>query len=161
MWSWNHVALISCQVSLVCTSVPQPSAVQSEVPTGRDIRPGALLSGSRVRLSVKALPAWAHQLPGWNFTPGRAGQVLSGCVFAPVSQQPSSVLKDFAHEVITGLVLQVTLWCRPSGHQGSAAICLCCRTRGPAIAGARKASRCLQPNTWTWKMSMMKITIGR
>lgn len=58
----------------VCFSLICASSVSSEIITGRDIRFGAVLSGSGVRLLFKALSARARQLPGWNAASGRAGQ---------------------------------------------------------------------------------------
>ena len=57
---------------MICTS-----AVSSEIIGGRNVGFISVLFGSGVRLFFKALPARAHQLPGWNTAPCCAGQDLS------------------------------------------------------------------------------------
>ncbi len=139
--------------------------MSSEIIAGRDVRFGAVLSGSGVRLPFKALRAWAHQLPGWNVTSGRAGQDLSRWLHNPFPQAHHTCfgisISKMKQQNNFDFVLQVTLWCRPLGHQGSAVICWCCQTLSPARAGARKAFHCLLPNTWNSKMTLTEITTGR
>lgn len=47
--------------------------MSSEVTPGRDVRLGAVLSGSGIRLLLKAFYARGHQLPAGNSPPGGAG----------------------------------------------------------------------------------------
>lgn len=47
-----------------------------EIAAGRDVGFGAVLPGSGVRHLLEALPAGAHQLPGWDAASGREGQDL-------------------------------------------------------------------------------------
>lgn len=54
------------------------SPVSGEVTAGCDVRVSAVLSGSGIRLPLKALPARARQLPARNSAPGRAGQDRPG-----------------------------------------------------------------------------------
>lgn len=64
--------------SCVLVSMSCNFSVPSEIITGPNIRFSSVLSGSGVCLFFKALPAWAHQLPGWDATPGSAGQGIFG-----------------------------------------------------------------------------------
>lgn len=79
----NPALVLSCFLPIqhfiipVCLSLICVSSVSSEIITGRDIRFGAVLSGSGVRLFFKALSAWTRQLPGWNAASGRAGQDIA------------------------------------------------------------------------------------
>lgn len=69
----------------LCVFVCCMFSVSCEVVTVLDIRFGAVLSGSGVRLVIKALRARAHLLPDWSASPGSAGQGCSGYLLSTFS----------------------------------------------------------------------------
>ncbi|KAK1883445.1 Nucleolar protein 14 [Dissostichus eleginoides] len=86
--------------------------------------------------------------------------VTTGLVLCCLAVEYVSFSKRFLPELINFLAgtlhLAVISWCRPSGLQGSAAICWCCQTLSPARAGARRAFHCLRPQHLELKNNLDK-----
>lgn len=171
-WHPNpFIMYFECCINIccICVCVNLSLLVSSAIAPGPNVRFSAVLSGSGVRLTFKALPAWTHQLPDWNATFGRAGQGSSRYRHRQASGNLSwslsrlflvSAFERRKTEQKYRNALQVTWWCLPSGQRGSIVTCWCCQPQSPARPGPRKPYRWLLSNTWNWKATWTEINTG-